>query len=433
MGDNFPEGFVPANFEVSTQVSRQTSSNGAVGLMIYSGSTDLPMIQVEYNASLLFRMFANGDQVGGNKIKSGATDFSLRIVRDGTAQTWTSYYKLAGDDDWTEISTRTGRRRRSAVSDGPESRDVCATPSGTMDATFDNFEVVVPDQQPVYGPEIGLDVNDEMRLANSSIYMRIPFTIQGDPQRFDEMYLLASYDDGFRAYINGVEVTAQNVPIDATWNSAASGVYGATGGQIPVQQIDLTESRDALRQGRNLLAIHGMNNVIETDPIRNDPDFFFDANLLVSEIDTGTEQVFTTPTPDATNELPAAPAPQIVGGEGIFFGTHTFELVLDNPLPSLEIRYTLDGNTPTQDSTLYTGPITLTQSARLEARAFDTSAQQVFVPGNVTSGTFIALDESLRDRDSDIPLLVLDSMGSGTPRYGFHHAGRHECDSARRQ
>ena len=91
----------------------------------------------------------------------------------------------------------------------PKAAMFARTPTGTMDARFDYMEVVVPEQRPVYGPEIKLNVDQAMRLTNSSIYMRIPFTVQGDPKRFDEMILTARYDDGFRAYLNGVEVTAQ--------------------------------------------------------------------------------------------------------------------------------------------------------------------------------------------------------------------------------
>ena len=113
----------------------------------------------------------------------------------------------------------------------------------------------------------------------------------------------------------------------------------------------------------NVLAIHGMNDVLPTDPPRNDLDFFFDVTLAGNRVLSQSNQVFITPTPGAMNETPAAPAPRIVGGDGIFFGTKTFQLVLDDPTPTLEIRYTLDGSTPTITSNLYGGPITLTMHA----------------------------------------------------------------------
>ena len=414
VGEDFPEDYVPPDFEIITQVTRDSTSSGAAGLMVYGGSTSRPVIQLEYSAGLYFRMYAQDSQVG-SRVSIGRDSFFLRVVRDGIANSWTGYYKLDAADGWTEVGTvQDGEDGLPVVTD-PKAAMYARTPSGTMDASFEFMEIVVPDQRPVYGPLIHLDVEQAMRLSNSSIYLRMPFTIDGDPQRFDEMILTARYDDGFVAYLNGVQITAQNVPIDFTWDSHASGVYGAVGGNIPIQQIDLAQHLDALTSGNNVLAIHGMNNIIETDPPRNDFDFFFDATLLANQILSLTEQFFITPTPGATNETPAAPAPRIVGTDGVFFGSTTFELVLDNPAPTLEIRYTLDGSEPTTTSALYTGPITLTQSARLQAKTFDTSAQENFVPGNITSGTFIALDPGLQDFSSDIPIMVLDTMGQALP------------------
>ena len=134
-----------------------------------------------------------------------------------------------------------------------------------MNARFDYMEVIAADQPPVYGPEIKLDVDQAMRLTNSSIYMRMPFTVTGDPQRFDELILTTRYDDGFRAYLNGTEVTAQNVPVDATSGTVviASGAFGAVGDFIPVQQLDLSAHLDLLQTGTNVLAIHGMNDTAD--------------------------------------------------------------------------------------------------------------------------------------------------------------------------
>ena len=45
---------------------------------------------------------------------------------------------------------------------------------------------------------------------------------------------------------------------------------------------------------------------------------------------------------------------------------------ISSPNANAEIRYTLDGTEPTDSSALYAGPITLTSSAMLQARTFDT-------------------------------------------------------------
>lgn len=50
--------------------------------------------------------------------------------------------------------------------------------------------------------------------------------------------------------------------------------------------------------------------------------------------------------------------------------TKEFSLALENELDRYEIRYTLDGSTPTMESTLYTDPIVYTSSITLNAQCF---------------------------------------------------------------
>ena len=104
VGGDFPEGFVPPDFEIITQVSRDSTSNGGVGLMVYGGSTSSPVIQLEYSGGLYFRMYAL-DDAGRQPGQHRADSFYLRLVRDGTADSWTGYYKLDAADNWTEVGT----------------------------------------------------------------------------------------------------------------------------------------------------------------------------------------------------------------------------------------------------------------------------------------------------------------------------------------
>ena len=119
---------------------------------------------------------------------------------------------------------------------------------------------------------------------------------------------------------------------------------------------------------------------------RSTPTSSFDAQLIASEILGESAQPFIVPTPGAPNEFPAAPSPILIGEQGVFFGTRTVELQLEDPNPSFEIRYTLDGTEPTPESSLYDGPLVLTESAMLQARTFDASAERTFDPSNATCG-----------------------------------------------
>jgi hypothetical protein len=51
--------------------------------------------------------------------------------------------------------------------------------------------------------------------------VRIPFTV-ADAAQLQSLTLKAKYDDGFVAYINGVEVARRNAPAAPSWNSTAT-------------------------------------------------------------------------------------------------------------------------------------------------------------------------------------------------------------------
>ncbi|MCS6991515.1 MAG: CotH kinase family protein [Chitinophagales bacterium] len=85
--------------------------------------------------------------------------------------------------------------------------------------------------------------------------------------------------------------------------------------------------------------------------------------------------VFTSPTPNQSNGTgypgyvakPVADMP-----EGFYSGSVTITLTCSDP--NATIHYTLDGSRPTTSSPVYTGPITLTSTKFLRARAFNAAA-----------------------------------------------------------
>ncbi len=404
-GDN------PADWEVITEVTQGSQDKGAAGIVIVNAATGQPTIQLEYQNRLSFRLIGGGT-VQGSAVSLGRDHYFLRLQRDGIAKTWTAFFKLNAEDDWRQVGEAVD-----GVDNTPPVVDARvglygSGARGSMNAQFEFAQFIVPDEREVYGPETNLSVLDHMNGHNASVYVRIPFNVAGDPTRFDEMDLVTRFDDGFRAFLNGTEIVAENVPIDATWNSAASANHGAVGGTIPVTRLDVADKISLLQSGKNVLAIHGMNLAPD------DKDFFFDATLTAAEILSETEQFFIQPTPGATNTQPASPQPLIVGDQGAFFGSTTVELTLDNAGPNFQIHYTLDGSDPTLDSPLYSGPLTLTESARLQARTFDTSPQGGFAPSNPAAGTFVAVDPALKDFTSDIPVMLLDTLGQGLPGTG---------------
>jgi hypothetical protein len=78
------------------------------------------------------------------------------------------------------------------------------------------------------------DVASQMKNVNSSAYLRLPFNAP-DPACIDQLKFRLKYDDGFVAYLNGVEVARRNAPslqtaghfADSVADWSASGTQGA--------------------------------------------------------------------------------------------------------------------------------------------------------------------------------------------------------------
>ncbi|MEC9054638.1 MAG: hypothetical protein VX633_05000, partial [Verrucomicrobiota bacterium] len=74
-----------------------------------------------------------------------------------------------------------------------------------------------------YSALLGLDLLAQMRDLTSSAYVRVPFTIdQPALSSARGLFLEMKYDDGFIAYLNGVQVTSANAPGQPGPSSAAS-------------------------------------------------------------------------------------------------------------------------------------------------------------------------------------------------------------------
>src|SRR5439155_13812579 len=104
---------------------------------------------------------------------------------------------------------------------------------------------------------------------NASLYTRIPFVVS-DPSVYDSLALRMRYDDGFIAYLNGVEIARRNAPANADFRSSATGTNSAA----TLEEIVLPGAASLLVSGANVLAIQGLN------VSANDSDFFLQPELL---------------------------------------------------------------------------------------------------------------------------------------------------------
>lgn len=121
---------------------------------------------------------------------------------------------------------------------------------------------------------ISLDVGEQMYGVNATCYIRIPFTFGGNPDNFESMTLNIRYDDGFIAYLNGMEMARRNFDGTPASDSSA-GADHDDAEAMQFESVDCSAYLNTLQQGSNLMAIHGLNSSATSS------DFLISAELLL--------------------------------------------------------------------------------------------------------------------------------------------------------
>ena len=216
--------------------------------------------------------------------------------------------------------------------------------TGTYTATVLLSTKTAPPGPPNYASLIGTNLQSTMLGTNASAFVRVPFNVS-DPTAFNSLDLKMKYDDGFVAYLNGVEVARSNAggsagtPLD--WNATAAA--SQTSAQaIVYQDFDLTDFLGDLVAGPNVLAIQGLNISA------SDTSFLMLPQLLASQDTVTGPTYFSPPTPGAANANPVAaqvatPVASVPRG----FYNSAFYVTLSDTTPGAQIRYSLTGTAPT--------------------------------------------------------------------------------------
>ncbi len=119
-----------------------------------------------------------------------------------------------------------------------------------------------------------LNVGPKMYGITTSCYIRTPFTFADNPQSLGGLTLRIRYNDGFVAYLNGVEIARRNLTGTPAWDSVASAQQADSAGY---ENIPIFNWATALRSGDNLLAIQGLNTA------KTNSDFAIAAELLMEK------------------------------------------------------------------------------------------------------------------------------------------------------
>lgn len=131
---------------------------------------------------------------------------------------------------------------------------------------------------------LGTDVAAQMSGRTPSLYLRREFTVSAaDAASGAALKLQVEFDDGFIAYVNGVEVARANMGPAKQFIFASQEAFNARP-STSVQEFDLGAASARLVAGTDVIAIHAANAV--TDPAANNfaatPTFRINAGLLVT-------------------------------------------------------------------------------------------------------------------------------------------------------
>ncbi|MBP7053782.1 MAG: CotH kinase family protein [Phycisphaerae bacterium] len=235
----------------------------------------------------------------------------------------------------------------------------------------------------VFADLIGADVETALYGRGTSVCLRMPFTVEAN-QSLDWLALHVCYDDGFVAFLNGVEVARSQAPTVLAWNSTATADRPHDQALVP-QRFDLSDSAYLLGTGVNVLAIQALNDAAGSG------DFLLWAQLENTQVILGGRGYFESPTPGRINGpiTPGLVADPLVDRERGFYDA-PFEVAMACPTERATIRYTLDGSEPRPATGYeYTGPILIDRTTTLRAAAF----LDGWRPSRIVTHTYLFLDD----------------------------------------
>jgi hypothetical protein len=134
-----------------------------------------------------------------------------------------------------------------------------------------------------YEPYFGIDVEDRMYGRSATCYIRVPFDVLIETVvRANRLLLKVRYDDGFIAYINGKEVARSNFDGQPGWNSSADN-QNSDIDALSLETFDVTSHIGQLKPSGNILALQGLNES------RTSSDFLISVSLVAGQDHSGTQ------------------------------------------------------------------------------------------------------------------------------------------------
>lgn len=173
-----------------------------------------------------------------------------------------------------------------------------------------------------------------------------------------------------------------------------------------------------LRRSGEYLALHDQAGRVVSEFAPTYPTQSPDISYGRDRVDPNLVGFFTSPTPGRANTVSGSslmPEPVFSIDSGVFTN--------DSIVVSItftggggEIRYTTDGTEPTNNSPLYTVPLTFGTNVFIKARVFPTGAPPLPWPSIVVAKTYQFLDASSRNFTSNLPIIIMSTSGRTIPQ-----------------
>lgn len=255
------------------------------------------------------------------------------------------------------------------------------------------------------------NTQNSMWFINSSIYLRLPFTVD-DPSAFSSLTLRMIYEDGFTAYLNGVPVASSNAPAEELLTHTSNATE-SNPDAMAITPEDFSFSSGSLVAGTNILAFQGLN-LSKSGSDSN--DFLLHPELLASGSTVGfVSGYFTSPSPGLPNssEISSDYVRDTRFSADRGYHSEAFDLSITTATEGATIIYTTDGTPPKIDNgTTYSGPIPISESTTIRAFA----VKDGLLPTNIDTQSYFFITDIVRQtRPTGYPT----SWGGGNADYAM--------------
>ena len=137
--------------------------------------------------------------------------------------------------------------------------------------------------------------------GSTSLYTRIKFDAT-NYAALSSLTLKMQYDDGYVAYLNGVEIASANAPNSPTWNSSANEEQASDVQATTYENVDVSSFLNAATTG-HLMATGNVLAIQVLMSSNTDGDMLVVPELAQMTSVVGGDHIFSTPTPGAANAL----------------------------------------------------------------------------------------------------------------------------------